>query len=272
MSKGAANVVADWRRRGALVYGEPIAAGLGVDGTHCWHSDWRHAAAYVMGPPLRPDPTVRTHLMKLLGSGDLQTVVTYSIPFLLNSTVLMKSVSLFFFFLPQGTDHCTFNAEQKARGRNDFTQIPNGVNGVEERMSVVWSNGVVPGILTPSQFVAATSTNAAKIFNLYPRKGVIAVGSDADVVVWDPAAIKVVSAKTHHIRMDFNIFEGMKLQGTPAVTISRGVVVFENGVLNVKNGSGKFIPRACFGHAFVPVEARDKLGDLSKQKVNRAKL
>lgn len=99
-----------------MVYGEPIAAGLGVDGTHCWHKCWRHASAYVMGPPLRPDPTTKEYLMDLLATGDLSCV---------------------------GTDNCTFNANQKAMGASDFTKIPNGVNGIEDRMSIVWEKGVV---------------------------------------------------------------------------------------------------------------------------------
>jgi dihydropyrimidinase len=235
-------VVADWRRRGARVYGEPIAAGLGVDGTHCWHEDWRHAAAYVMSPPLRRDPTTKTHLMQLLASGDLQAV---------------------------GTDNCTFSSQAKAMGRDDFTKIPNGVNGIEERMAVVWTNGVAPGILTPSQFVAVTSTNAARLFNMYPRKGVVAVGSDADLVVWDPLATRVVSAKTHHHACDFNIFEGMTMQGVAEVTIARGAVVWEKGTLHTRKGHGKFIPRQPFGPAFDGIRERDAQRDVGKSKVLR---
>jgi dihydropyrimidinase len=231
MSKSASNVVADWRRRGARVYGEPIAAGLGVDGSHCWHHDWRHAAAYVMSPPLRRDPTTKTHLMQLLASGDLQAV---------------------------GTDNCTFSSAAKAMGRDDFTKIPNGVNGIEERMAVVWTNGVVPGVLTPQQFVAATSTNAALLFNMYPRKGVIAVGSDADIVVWDPLATRVVSAKTHHHACDFNIFEGMTMQGVAEVTIARGAVVWEKGKLFTKNGL-----------VFEGIKERDAQRDVARSKVHR---
>lgn len=244
MSKSSADVVADWRRRGARVFGEPIAAGLGVDGSHCWHHDWRHAAAYVMGPPLRRDPTTKVHLMKLLGSGDLQAV---------------------------GTDNCTFNAEQKAMGKDDFTKIPNGVNGIEDRMAVVWTNGVVPGVLTPQQFVAVTSTNAATIFNMYPRKGVIAVGSDADIVVWNPKATRVVSAKTHHHACDFNIFEGMTMTGVAEVTIARGAIVWEHGKLFTKFGHGKFIPRSTFGAAFDGIAEREAERDVSKSKVVRTK-
>lgn len=92
-------------------------------------------------------------------------------------------------------------------GKNDFSKIPNGVNGVEDRMSVVWEKGVVNGLLDPQRYVAVTSTNAAKIFGIYPQKGRIAVGSDADIVVWNGQATRVISAKTHHQACDFNIFE-----------------------------------------------------------------
>ena len=108
----------------------------------------------------------------------------------------------------------TFSAQElttvlSRHGRiNDFTKIPNGVNGLEDRMSVIWEKGVHAGIMTPERFVGATSTTAARIFNIYPQKGVIAPGSDADVVVWNPNKTRVISAETHHHAVDFNIFEG----------------------------------------------------------------
>lgn len=140
-----------------------------------------------------------------------------------------------------GSDNCTFNKEHKELGKKDFTKIPNGVNGVEDRMSVVWEKGVEGRIISPQKFVAITSTNAAKIFNLYPRKGRIAVGSDADIVIWNPEETRTISAKTHHQACDFNIFEGMKCHGVPEIVIVRGKVCVENGTVRVAEGQGHFI-------------------------------
>ena len=132
-------------------------------------------------------------------------------------------------------------------------------------MSVVWEKGVTQGKLTPSQFVAATSANAAKIFNIYPRKGCIAAGSDADIVVWNGDATRTISAQTHHQNVDFNIFEGMVVHGVPEVVICQGQVVVDQGNVNVVRGSGRYIPCPTFPEMIYSlVRQRDQMNQPKK--------
>ncbi|XP_069694453.1 dihydropyrimidinase isoform X5 [Periplaneta americana] len=246
MSKSAGDVVKQKRGEGQVVFGEAIAASIGTDGTHQWNRCWQHAAAHVTSPPLRPDSNTPNHLMDLLVSDVLQVT---------------------------GSDNCTFTANQKGVGQDDFSKIPNGVNGVEDRMSVIWEKGVHSGKMDPMRFVAITSTNAAKIFNIYPKKGCISVGSDADIVVWDPNKTRTISAKTHHHAIDFNIFEGMECHGVPEYVMVNGRVCVDEGDLKAVQGYGHFVPTPVFPpyvYTMVKKREEEKASDTVKSPPSEA--
>jgi dihydropyrimidinase len=155
------------------------------------------------------------------------------------------------------TDHCPFNWDgQKTLGRDDFSKIPNGGPGIENRLHMLYTFGVRSGRISVNRFVELTSTNIAKFFGLYPRKGTIAVGSDADVVVWDPEKKLTVSASTHHSNVDYNLFEGTEVTGTPEIVLLRGNVLVEGGELVAEPGIGEFVERAAFGQELLPAAAR----------------
>jgi len=203
------------RNEGQRVFGEVLAGHLLIDDSVYRDPDFTRAAAHVMSPPFRSKEH-QTALWQGLQAGHLHTTAT---------------------------DHCCFCAPQKAAGKDDFSKIPNGCGGVEDRMGLLWHHGVNSGRLTPSEFVRVTSTNAAQIFNLYPRKGAVRVGSDADLVIWDPTSARTISASTHHQNVDFNIFEGMTVQGRNTHTFSRGQLVWLDGDLRAVRGAGRYLPR-----------------------------
>jgi len=145
------------------------------------------------------------------------------------------------------TDHCPFCfKEQKELGKDDFTKIPNGGPGVEHRMSLIYSGGVAGGRFSANRFVELVSTTPAKLFGLYPRKGTIAVGSDADLVIFDPKRKHTISAKTHHMRVDYSMFEGIEVTGMPDVVLSRGRVVVDGDKFLGRAGQGEFLKRATY--------------------------
>jgi dihydropyrimidinase len=142
-----------------------------------------------------------------------------------------------------GTDHCPFDLSQKLLGKDDFTQIPNGIPGIEERVNLMYTYGVKRGTLDLHRFVDALSTRPARLFGLFPRKGTIAVGSDADLVVYDTDYRGTVSVKSQHTNNDYNGFEGFAIEGRPAVVTVRGKVQVRDGVFCGTPGIGKFLRR-----------------------------
>jgi len=145
------------------------------------------------------------------------------------------------------TDHCPFCfKEQKELGKDDFTKIPNGGPGVEHRMSLIYSGGVASGRFSASRFVELVSTTPAKLFGLYPRKGTIAAGSDADIVIFDPARKQTISAATHHMRVDYSMFEGIEVTGVTDTVLSRGKVVIQGNKFLGRAGAGEFLKRALY--------------------------
>jgi dihydropyrimidinase len=154
-------------------------------------------------------------------------------------------------------------------GKNDFRKIPNGVNGIEDRMAVVWTKGVRSGLLSENEFVRVTSTQAAKLFNMYPRKGVIRKGADADVVVWNPKEKKVITNDNHHQNIDYNIFDGMEVHGRADYTFSGGQLVWDGSKFNEKV-KGKYVSRKPFGHAYARHKYWTLHNDPLKHKVNRS--
>ncbi len=235
----AAEAIARARSRGQRVYGEVLAGHLVIDDSVYRHPDFATAAAHVMSPPFRPKAH-QEMLWRGLQSGQLHTTAT---------------------------DHCVFCAPQKAAGRDSFTKIPNGCGGVEDRMAVLWDAGVNSGRLTPSEFVAITSANCARIFNLYPRKGCVVEGADADLVLWDAQATRTISVKTQVSKGDFNVFEGRRVQGLASHTLSQGRLVYAQGDIRAVQGAGRYVKRPAFGANFAAAARRT--ADLAPTAVPR---
>ncbi|RNB91675.1 dihydropyrimidinase [Brevibacillus fluminis] len=210
--------IAEAREKGWNIYGETCPQYLVLDIHELERPDFA-GAKYVWSPPLREAWHQET-LWSALGSGILQTI---------------------------GSDHCPFNfVGQKELGRDDFRKIPNGGPIIEDRFGILFSEGVHAGRISLNQFVDVTSTKAAKLFGLFPKKGTIAIGSDADIVIFDPKATRVVSANTHHMNVDYNPFEGIKLQGDVVSVLSRGNFVIRERQYVGSTGAGQYLHRKRF--------------------------
>jgi dihydropyrimidinase len=203
------------RQQGKRVYGEPLVQHLTLDESEYANPDWDHAARRVMSPPFR-NKLHQDSLWAGLQAGSLQVVAT---------------------------DHCAFTTEQKRNGIGNFAKIPNGTGGLEDRLPVLWTKGVNTGRLTMNEFVAVTSTNVAKILGLYPKKGAVLVGADADLVVWDPKRKKTITAARQQSSIDYNVFEGFEVEGLPRYVLTRGEVAIVEAEIKTKEGHGQFVGR-----------------------------
>jgi dihydropyrimidinase len=210
--------VREARDKGIPAYAETCPQYLFLDYS-LYEREGFEGAKWVMTPPLR-DKWNQDKLWQGLRGNDLQVV---------------------------STDHCPFCfKEQKELGRDDFTKIPNGGPGVEHRMSLIYNGGVAGGRISLNRFVELTSTSAARLFGLFPRKGTIAVGSDADIVIFDPDEEMTISAASHHMNVDYSAYEGMKVKGVTKTVLSRGRVVIDDGEFTGKPGDGQFLQRGTF--------------------------
>jgi len=221
-SEDALNKVREARDRGLPAFAETCPQYLLLSVDELARPGFE-GAKYVFTPPLRE----KSHLPKLwdgLKHDHLQVV---------------------------STDHCPFCFDdQKALGRDDFTKIPNGGPGIENRLQLIYHHGVNQGKISLNRFVEVISTSPARIFGLYPKKGLIAPGSDADIVIWDPNAEHTISAKTHHMRVDYSMFEGFQVTGNARTVLLRGNVIVDKGSFQGRPGGGRYLRRAARGGAW----------------------
>lgn len=216
----AAGKIAEARKKGYRVWGETCPQYLVLDQTFLEKPDFE-GAKYVWSPPLR-EKWNQEELWNALKSGQLQTL---------------------------GSDHCAFSFfGKKELGRGDFSKIPNGGPIIEDRLAILFSEGVKKGRITLNQFVDIVSTRAAKLFGLFPQKGTIAVGSEADLVLFEPNQERTLSSKTHHMNVDYNPFEGMTVTGTPVSVLSRGEFVIRDRQFVGTPGSGQYLKRKRYDH------------------------
>jgi dihydropyrimidinase len=210
----ALHVALEAKSRGVKIHVESVLPHFLLDKSYA-ERPGVEGMKHVMSPPLRAKHN-RAVLWNALAIGSIDTV---------------------------GTDHCPFDTEQKLLGKDSFVNIPNGIPGIEDRVNLLYTHGVKRGRLDLDRFVDAASTRAAKLFGLFPRKGTIAVGSDADLVIYDTHYRGVVSAKSQHVNNDYNGFEGMEIEGRPSVVAVRGMVQVRDGKFVGERGRGKMLKR-----------------------------
>jgi dihydropyrimidinase len=211
--EGALNRVRNASKRNQKVYAETCIQYLLLDAS-VYGNDFE-GAKYVMSPPLR-EKKDQAALWAGINDGSVQVVAT---------------------------DHCPFTWQQKLLGKDDFSKIPNGAPGIEHRMELLFSEGVKKGRISLNKFVEVTSTNAAKIFGMFPKKGCIAVGSDADILIFDPTKEHTLSASTHHMNVDYSCYEGWSVTGKVQTVLMRGKVAIEHDAIHIKPGYGKYLKR-----------------------------
>ena len=212
----AVEQIARMREMGYRIWGETCPQYLTLDQSIMDQPDFE-GAKYVWSPPLR-EASHKDVLWNALKSGQLQTI---------------------------GSDHCSFNFKgQKDLGKNDFSKIPNGGPVIEDRLSILYSEGVAKGRISLNQWVDLCSTRASKLFGMFPQKGTLAVGTDADIVIFDPSISREISASTHHMNVDYSAFEGMQIQGCPITVLCRGEYVIKDRQFAGVAGSGQYVKRA----------------------------
>lgn len=237
MSGAAADVLRRRRDKGYVVVGEVTAAGLACDGGEAWNKSWAHAAAHTCTPPLREGET--SALLSAVAAGTTEVVAS---------------------------QHAAYNSKQKALGAASFVDIPKGVTGVEERLALLWTKGVAAGKISRQQFVAATASTPARLLNLYPQKGRLEVGSDADIVVWDPAAAGRRLGKADHVsKADFSVYEGMEVDVAPDYVLCRGRLVKDLEIFRPMHGFGLYRELEPFGSMLY-----DRLRDKAEQQQLRS--
>ena len=209
-SKAGADIVARRRSKGCVVEACVTPASLACDGSEYWDKSWRHAAGFVTSPPIR-EGEKENMVESLVGSVGVVT-----------------------------SHHAAYNSQQRALGKDDFREIPAGITGVEERLQVLWQKGVQTGKISRTRLVEVSSSVPAKLLNIFPQKGCIAVGSDADIVIWDPSFTSTITREEHISKCDFNIFEGLEVTGGPEYVIFKGRMVTDQGLFRPMTGYGQY--------------------------------